>query len=155
MAAGVSRLSPEAEARLWRNPCGRRPASAQGAGTLGACLRACSPARWRVDALTGLDPLGLVVPGRRPIPARGPSSSRRPVYPTARLMTGWLRAAGLILERPLFPLGAETGFLAGKAPPWQGPSGLPSQGLTGALQANGQADFGSPGPPAAGALQAP
>jgi hypothetical protein len=65
-------------------------------------------------------------------------------------MTGSLRAAGLILERRLFPLGAETGFLAGKAP-----SGLPSQGLTGALQADGQADFGSPGPPAAGALQAP
>lgn len=84
-------------------------------GTLGAYLRACSLARWRADALTVVNTLGLMATGRRPIPARGPSSTSRPVYPTVRHMTGLLRAAGLLLERPPFPVGAETCFLARKA----------------------------------------
>lgn len=53
-----------------------------------------------------------MVPGRRPIPARGPSSTSRPVYPTARAMTRSLRVAGLILERMPFPRGAEPRCLA-------------------------------------------
>lgn len=96
-----------------------RPAAGfgQGAGTPGACPRARSPARWGRRADGGRPAGGLMIPGRRPIPARGPSATRRPVYPPARAMTGSLRAAGLLLEGPPFPLGAETCCLAGE---WAG-----------------------------------
>lgn len=84
-------------------------------GTLGAYLRGCSLARWRADTLTVVNTLGYMATGRRPIPARGPSSTSRPIYPTVRHMARRLRGAGFALERPPIPVGTETCFLARKA----------------------------------------
>lgn len=84
-------------------------------GTLGAYLKGCAPARAKSDAITVVNTLGYMATGRRPIAARGASTTSRPIYPTVAWMTRLLRASGFTLEGRPFPIGAETCFLARKA----------------------------------------
>lgn len=82
-------------------------------GTLGAYLRSGAPLRSRSDMVTLVNTLGYMATGRRPLPARGPSTAR-PVYPTRAHMTRLLRRAGLAPEGRPVGLGTETCFVARK-----------------------------------------
>lgn len=84
-------------------------------GTLGAYLKGCTPARAKADAITLANTLGYMATGRRPIAARGSSTTSRPIYPTVAYMTRLLRASGFEPEGRPFPVGAETCFRARKA----------------------------------------
>lgn len=87
-------------------------------GTLDAYLRnGLEPVRagqsgaLRRYAVTIVNTLGYMVAGRRPIPARGPGSTARPIYPTAPHMARLISRAGFRV-RPHLSLPPETCFLA-------------------------------------------
>jgi SAM-dependent methyltransferase len=69
-------------------------------GALGAGAPRAALAGLRACAVTVANTLGYMAAGRRPIPARGPASTARPVYPT----TGWMLAA--LARAGLEPVGA-------------------------------------------------
>ncbi len=82
-------------------------------GTLGAYLRSSAPLRSRSDLITLVNTFGYMATGRRPLPARAPSTAR-PIYPTRAHMTRLLLRAGLAPESAPVRMGTETCFVARK-----------------------------------------
>jgi len=82
-------------------------------GTFRSIVKGWAPAQLKAQAITLVNTLGYMGLGRRPIPAWGPWSTSRPIYPTQAYMTRLLRKAGLELFSPPVAVGAEeTGFFA-------------------------------------------